>query len=101
MSKWRRPNLKWNYRQANLLYILYIYFNVLKRMTDVKLLLVHRNTWNHLTVCKQMSSGSFENIINKMCLQIIYLAYMYKEDLALNIPQGLICHQPNKQTKYK
>ena len=31
-----------------------------------------------------MSSGMFKNVINKMCLQIIFLIYMYKKDLALN-----------------
>ena len=31
-----------------------------------------------------MSSESFKNFINEMCLQIIYLIYMYKKDLALN-----------------
>ena len=28
-----------------------------------------------------------------MCLQIIYLIYMYKQDLALNTLQWLICHK--------
>ena len=41
-------------------------------MNDVKLLLLHSNTWNQAIVCKKMSSGSFENVFNKMCLQIIY-----------------------------
>ena len=40
-----------------------------------------------------MSSGLFENVIYKMCLQIIYLIYMYKEDFALNNLQCLICHK--------
>ena len=31
-----------------------------------------------------MSPGSFKNVINKMCLQIIKIWYIYKEDLALN-----------------
>ena len=31
-----------------------------------------------------MSQGLFKNVINKMCLEIIYLIYMYKEDLTLN-----------------
>ena len=31
-----------------------------------------------------MSFGSFENVINKVCSQIIYLVYMYKQDLELN-----------------
>ena len=33
----------------------YIHLNVCKQMTDVKLWLLHGNTWNHLTVCKQMT----------------------------------------------
>ena len=33
---------------------MYIYLNVYKQMTDVKLLLLHSINWNHLTVCKQM-----------------------------------------------
>ena len=46
-----------------------------------------------------MSSGPFKNVINKICLQIIYLIYMYKEDLALNNLR-LICYktQPNQIT---
>ena len=39
-----------------------------------------------------MSSGSFKNAIYKMSLEIIYLIYMYKKDLALNDLQCLICH---------
>ena len=31
-----------------------------------------------------MCSDSFKNVIYKMCLEIIYLLYMYKKDLALN-----------------
>ena len=44
-----------------------------------------------------MKSGSFKNVIYKMYLEIIYLIYIYKEDLALNNLQGLICYktQPN------
>ena len=47
-----------------------------------------------------MNSGSFKNVIYKMCLQIIYLIYMYRKDLALNDLLWLICHKtkPN-QTK--
>ena len=75
---------------------MYIYLNVCKQMTDVKVLLLQsnnwnqltlwkqiinskqnfvldRNTWNHLTVSQKMSSGLFKNIISKICLQIIYL----------------------------
>ena len=31
-----------------------------------------------------MNSVSFKNVIYKMCLEILYLIYMYKKDLALN-----------------
>ena len=31
-----------------------IHLNAYKQMTDVKLLVLHSNTWNHLAVCKQM-----------------------------------------------
>ena len=49
-------------------------------------------------MCKRMSLGSFKNVINKMYLQIIYLIYMYKEELVLNNLQWSICHktQPNQ-----
>ena len=70
---------------------MYIYLDVCKQMTDVKLLLLHSNTWNYLNVSKQMidikllhsnnwnqltvykrmSSGLFKNVIKKICLQII------------------------------
>ena len=44
------------------------------------------------SVCKK-SSDSFKNIINKVCLQIIDLIYRFKENLALNSLQCLICHK--------
>ena len=50
-----------------------------------------------------MSSGSFENVTNKMCLEkSIYLIYTYKHDSALNILRRLICHktQPNQNHIY-
>ena len=40
-----------------------------------------------------MNSGLFKNVINKICLEIIYLIYMYKKDLAFNNLQWLICHK--------
>ena len=46
-----------------------------------------------IELCAKKSSGSYKNIIYKMYLQIIYLIYMYKEDLALNNLQWLICHK--------
>ena len=38
---------------VNLLHIKRIYLNVCKQMIDVKLLLLHNNSRNHLTLCKQ------------------------------------------------
>ena len=45
-----------------------------------------------------MGFDSFKKVIHNMCLQIIYLIYMYKKDLALNYLQWVICHktQPNQ-----
>ena len=37
-----------------------------------------------------MISGSFKNVIYKMCLQIIYLIHIYKQDLVSNNLQWLI-----------
>ena len=35
--------------------------------------------WKHLTVCqKKMSSSLFKNVIFKVCLEIIYLKYVWK-----------------------
>ena len=47
-----------------------------------------------------MSPGSLINVINKMNLQIIYLIYTYKKDLALNNQQKLIFNK-TKQNKTK
>ena len=49
---------------------------VRKQMIDIKFWQLYSNTWNHLTACKK-SSGSFKNVIYKMCLQIIYIYLMY------------------------
>ena len=49
-----------------------------------------------------MSSGSFKNVLNKICLQIIYIYRCIKRMLALNNLQGLKGYKtkPN-QTKPK
>ena len=46
-------------------------------MTDDNLWLLYNNTWNHLSVGKKKTSSSFNNVIYKICLQIIYIFYMY------------------------
>ena len=38
---------------ANDLHIVHVRLKICKQMTDVKLLLLHSNTRNHLTVCKK------------------------------------------------
>ena len=60
-----------------------------------------RNKWNHLIVWKRMNSVSFKNVIYKMCLEIVYLIYMYKKHLALNNLQWLIWYKtkPNLLVK--
>ena len=56
--KWPAREAKFNlkyytgWNAKSYINIMYIYLNVCKQMTDVKLLLLHSNTWNHLTVCK-------------------------------------------------
>ena len=54
-------------------------------MTDIELLLLHSNTWNHLTVDKEMNADYFQYDLQTICLWIIYIWYMYKRDLLLNI----------------
>ena len=47
-----------------------------------------------------MNSGSFKNVINKMCLEIIYFIYKHKMYLELNDLQWLICYKSKlNQTK--
>ena len=65
----------------------------------MQLFIIDRNEGNYLTVCKKkMSLGLFKNVIYRMYLKIIDLIYMYKNDLALNNLQWLICHKtkPNQ-----
>ena len=50
---------------------MYIYLDVGKRMIIVKMWLLYSSTWKRLTALK-MSSGSFKNVVNKICLQVIY-----------------------------
>ena len=41
-------------------------------------------------MCERMSSELFRNFISNMCIEIIYLIYMYKKDLTLNNLQYVI-----------
>ena len=49
---------------------------------------------------KKMNSGSFKNVIYKMYLEIIYLIYMYKMDLALKNLERLYGIKPNQTKLY-
>ena len=60
----------------------------------MELFILDWKKWNHLNVSQKMSSGSLKNVINEMCLEIIYLIYMYKKDLTLNDLQTLMCQKP-------
>ena len=62
---------------------MYIYLNVCKQMTDVKLLVIHRNTWNNLTVCKIKWAQAHLKMLSTKCVYKSYIN-MYKEDLTLN-----------------
>ena len=50
-----------------------IHLNVCKQMTDVKLLLLYGNIWNHLTVCKTNEL----RFILKYYLQNVFTNYMF------------------------
>ena len=47
----------------------------------------------YIAILETKSSSSFKNVIYKMCLQIIIIFNMRKQDLELNNLQWLICHQ--------
>ena len=57
---------------------------------QLEILVLNSNTWNYLTVCKQMMPDLFKNLNYKL---FAYKSYMYEQDLALNNSQGLICHK--------
>ena len=63
----------------------------------IELLVLDNNTWNPLTVCKQMSSDTFTNNViyklfaYKLCMHVCIC--VNKQDLVLNTQEGLICHK--------
>ena len=106
---------------VNLLHIIHIYLNVCKQMT-VKLLLLHSNSGNHLTVCKQRNKlinrmihitrntwnhlteekraqGCSKNVIRKMFTHHVYLIYKSKQDSVLNKFQCSIWHKTKSTYK--
>ena len=52
---------------------MYINSNLCKEMIDVKLLLLHNETWDHFTWCKRNEHKKYNK---EMCLPIIYFVYM-------------------------
>ena len=58
---------------------MYIYLNVCKWMNDVKLFLLHTNSWNHLTVCKQMWTQAHLKNIQYICINRIWYCITYND----------------------
>ena len=80
LTMWKQMTVKLNF---------YYHIAILKNISLLANKTVNvNNTWNHLTVHKQMSSGLCKNCYWQT--NHIYLMYMYKQDLALNNQQGLI-----------
>ena len=67
---------------------------------QMKPLVFDCNTWNHLIECKQRSPGSWKNFLstNNLFTNYIYI-YIYKQDLALNNLQGLVCRKTQPATQ--
>ena len=66
--------LAWNHFKNKIIYKLFTYklcmynnFTVCKQMTDVKLFVLHCNTWNQVDMCV------FENVIYKLFLHKLCL----------------------------
>ena len=56
--------------------------------------LLYSNTWNLLTVCKKRAQAHSRMVSTKCVYKLyIYLICIYKEVLALNNLQWLICHE--------
>ena len=72
MAFWPGQKSKYN--------IMFLSFSLL---FEIGLCISNRNTWNHLTVCNQMNSGSFKNCYMQTISLKITL-YMHEQDLALN-----------------
>ena len=60
----------------------FLYLKLLDSIQTNQLLIFDNNTWNHLTVSKQMSPGSFKNNVTyKLFVYKLYIfdIYMYKQ----------------------
>ena len=63
----------------------------------MNLLVFGRNTWNHLTVCKQMTSDLYENVTYKLYLAIsVSFKTINREEDILRIFQKLLLKPPIK-----
>ena len=57
--------------------------------------MLDKNPWNHLTVCKQISSDLLKKLVltNYLFTNYMFNIYLYKHDLALSNPLESICHK--------
>ena len=97
-------NLQWlikPYNQTKLiLYIMYIYLKMCKQISEVKSWLLYSNTWNLLTVCKNVLSLILRCYQENVLTNHMSLIHMHKQDLALNNLLWLVCPKPKpNQTK--
>ena len=61
-------------------------------------MVLNSNTWNNVTVCKQMSSNSFKiKFTYKLFAKKYICMYRHTEDLALNNDKGWYAIKPNNQ----
>ena len=62
--------------------------------------MLDRNIWNYSNVCKQISFGLFKKLsTNYLFTNHMHFIYRYKQDLAWNNLQGLICHKTQSTNK--
>ena len=60
------------------------YLNLCKKdLLSIELFVLNRNTWNHLTVSKKIAQACLKMSSTK-CIYKSYIQYMHKKDLALN-----------------
>ena len=51
----------------------------------MELLMLNSNSWNYLTMCKQMKSYQKNKVTDKLlAYKFAYKSFMYEQDLALN-----------------
>ena len=80
---------------------MYIHLTVCKQKTYVELIL-NKNNWHYITVCKQMRSIYKLFAINQISnIWFVHKSYIFNvciQTLALNYLQWLICHKLNQKS---